>query len=311
MHGFLVPHPLAPTATGIPCRCSLASVASVLNPDGTVTVEELSIMADAMEANYVGANMDPCIFSDPLPWCWSYCRLTSRGKAARNLMLDASEGRHTPTQRLLRHEICPGDIVFFGNIARRRGEFRCLWIDTVFVVETRDKWQIAGTKRNDVWSLVCPPRRERMTDASDAWRFHFSDHLASHVRFIGDPPYYTFFARMYEAAAQKDTPFSFVPWVADNSLLQVDADALAALGVAWAPDLFTQAQDAFSKLRSRPVGLHPTRFDGERALALWSSIKRASTKCVVAARPTEDVQDGAMFRQWATRTRASGPAERG
>ncbi|GGG05392.1 hypothetical protein GCM10010916_23080 [Paenibacillus abyssi] len=77
----------------MPGRYPLEAEVKVIDQIGLINNTYLSFLGDAYGVNNLGPNMDPCIFSDPLPWCWSYCRMGKRGnihQTSHNTVVDAT-----------------------------------------------------------------------------------------------------------------------------------------------------------------------------------------------------------------------------
>ncbi|GGG05404.1 hypothetical protein GCM10010916_23090 [Paenibacillus abyssi] len=85
---------------------------------------------------------------------------------------------------------------FFGNYQFDNNyTISEIWVDTVFVVGAKEKWDIGKVGRK--LELKKPPKSDEFTTNDDVWKYHFDDHRFSHQFVTIRRPYYSIFASMY------------------------------------------------------------------------------------------------------------------
>lgn len=292
MKGFFISHPIKKSGD-IPGRYPLESSVRALDSNGNCEENILFIHGDAYEQNMMAPNMDPCIFSDPLQWCWSYCRMTARGNSRQpnhNVIVD---GTNLPTvvtnSRLLNSEVSVKDIIFFGNYDfNNKNKITKLWIDTVFVVGSKERWKVKVPKKGKKKELFEPPRFNDITIQSDIWKYHFEDHKYGHKHIMVDVPYYSFFASMYEQDS-REFKYSYLPWVSDKELLCLTKEDLTSDPIK---KLCTILEDSRYKVKQYdPRDLkRPILLNGDLAKSLWLLIGEKAFLRIVSVKPGKSVK---------------------
>ena len=274
--GIFMPHPRRRNGD-VPGRYPLQATVQALTPQGTKCTETILVHGDAYSLNQIGPNMDPCVFSDPLPWIWSYCRMSSSGGAVwgGNYIMDATDGVPWKTGRLLNRELRVNDIVFFGSF-ENNGK---IWIDTVLVVGEKKRWKVTPLK-GKASVLTDPPKQVEKN--SDVWRFHFEDHLHNHRKIYVETPYYSIFGSMYEQT-QRSYEYSYIPWVDNDTLFCLSGPDLSQYPGKILHDLLVQS-------RQKVASVRPLLFNYDLAKALWDYLWSRSNLRVVSAIASTEVK---------------------
>ena len=173
---------------------------------------------DSKAPGVLNSNMDPCVFSDPLPWFLAHCRVDSIRKEHNRVLL-ASGGQGG----LLSQEAVAGDVIFFGGcLCHNSEECRAckspckrgyLWIDTVFTVlgkvelptskgkdelfehaiHTQEGYSRFRADMSEGFEIELPGTLSEFKNTR-AWRFNLKDCLGPHM-YVDYQPYYMLLAR--------------------------------------------------------------------------------------------------------------------
>ncbi|EFM09522.1 hypothetical protein PaecuDRAFT_3569 [Paenibacillus curdlanolyticus YK9] len=274
----------------MPGRYPLAAEVEVIDQLGSINTTYLSFLGDAYGVNSLGPNMDPCIFSDPLPWCWSYCRMGKKGnihQTSHNTVVDATGEAPWVTPRLLNHEVRLGDVVFFGNYQFDNNHtISEIWVDTVLVVGAKEKWGIGKVGRK--LELKKPPKSDEFTTKDDVWKYHFDDHRFSHQFVTIRGPYSSIFASMYPPSLEFPH-YSFIPWVSDKKPFSITGYRLTEFPFSNLVKIMENARVKVKAHDERDLR-RPLLFNGDLAASLWSTIWNEATLRIIKAKPSPKIQ---------------------
>jgi len=209
---FFVTHPLE--IPDFPGRWPFFARYTEIGSEGERVFQEGFVNLDSVGPGLLNTNMDPCVFSEPLPWFLAHCRIDSiKKRHNRVLLLSGKQGG------LLSQEVACGDVIFFGGfLGKNIGAEECLlcniscsslflWIDTIFIVKDKLEMPLKevnpgvfehtiGTEEGFALFREAAKKKGISTEnelsafkETPAWRFNLSDCEHNH-RYVDYSPYY-------------------------------------------------------------------------------------------------------------------------